>query len=90
LRRQERIFAIQRKDEHALLAIFREELKGYEEPSDIQTVLDYAEPYLPAFGVNGEVVINVGKAVYFARKGLDGVIDIGPFSSMNGIVGEAV
>ncbi len=81
---------IQRKDEHALLAIFREEFQGYEEPADIQDVLDYAEPYLPASGVNGEVVVNVGKAVYFARKGLDGVIDISPFSCMNGIVGEAV
>jgi predicted nucleotide-binding protein (sugar kinase/HSP70/actin superfamily) len=52
-------------------------------------VLDYAEPYLPSFGANGEMVLNVGKAVYFARKGLDGVIDISPFTCMNGIVGEA-
>jgi predicted nucleotide-binding protein (sugar kinase/HSP70/actin superfamily) len=81
---------IQRKDEHALIALFKEDFQGYEEPNDIRVVLDFAEPYLPAFGVNGEMVLNVGKAVYFARKGLDGVIDISPFSCMNGIVGEAV
>jgi predicted nucleotide-binding protein (sugar kinase/HSP70/actin superfamily) len=45
---------------------------------------------LPACGANGEMVVNVGKAVYFARKGLDGVIDISPFTCMNGIVGEAI
>ena len=81
---------IQHKDEHALQKLFREDFRGYEEPLDIQEVLDCAEPYLPAYGVNGEMVLNVGKAVYFARKGLDGVIDISPFTCMNGIVGEAV
>lgn len=81
---------IQRKDEHALTEMFHEDFRGYEEPEDVQEVLDYAEPYLPAAGANGEMVLNVGKAVYFARKGLDGVIDISPFTCMNGIVGEAV
>ncbi len=81
---------VQRKDEHALLAMFKEDFHGYEEPHEIQVVLDGAEPYLPALGANGEMVVNVGKAVYFAHKGLDGVIDISPFSCMNGIVGEAV
>lgn len=81
---------IQRKDEHTLLAMFKDDFRGYEEPHEIQVVLDGAEPYLPALGANGEMVVNVGKAVYFAHKGLDGVIDISPFSCMNGIVGEAV
>ncbi len=81
---------IQRKDEHALTEMFHEDFRGYEEPEDVQEVLDYAKPYLPAAGANGEMVLNVGKAVYFARKGLDGVIDISPFTCMNGIVGEAV
>jgi predicted nucleotide-binding protein (sugar kinase/HSP70/actin superfamily) len=34
--------------------------------------------------------VNVGKAIFFAKKGLDGVIDISPFACMNGIVGEAL
>jgi predicted nucleotide-binding protein (sugar kinase/HSP70/actin superfamily) len=32
----------------------------------------------------------VGKSVYLHRKGADGVLDINPFSCMNGIVSEAV
>lgn len=81
---------IQHKDGQALQSSFREDFRGYEEPQDIQEVLDYAQPYLPASGVNGEMVLNVGKAVYFAHQGLDGVVDISPFTCMNGIVGEAV
>ncbi len=81
---------IQHKDERALISLFKEDFQGYQEPNDMQVILDLAEPYLPASGANGEMVVNVGKAVYFARKGLDGVIDISPFSCMNGIVGEAL
>jgi predicted nucleotide-binding protein (sugar kinase/HSP70/actin superfamily) len=81
---------IQHKDERALSSLFKEDFQGYQEPNSMQDILDFAEPYLPAAGANGEMVVNVGKAVYFARKGLDGVIDISPFSCMNGIVGEAL
>lgn len=80
----------QHKDEHALLSLFKEDFQGYEEPADIGETLAYAEPYLPPLGANGEMVINIGKAVYFAKKGADGVIDISPFTCMNGIVCEAI
>jgi len=80
----------QRKDEHALVSLFKEDFRGYEEPEDIGEILAFAEPYLPPLGANGEMVVNVGKAVYFAKKGVDGVIDISPFTCMNGIVGEAI
>ena len=36
------------------------------------------------------MVVNVGKVVHLARKGVDGIIDISPFTCMNGIVCEAV
>jgi predicted nucleotide-binding protein (sugar kinase/HSP70/actin superfamily) len=81
---------IQRKDEHELTSLFREDFQGYEEPKDVREVLAFAEPYLPAAGANGEMVVNVGKSIYFARKGVDGVIDISPFSCMNGIICEAI
>lgn len=80
---------IQHRDEKVLLEPFREEFAGYEEP-DIHEVLRYAEPYLPPGGAMGEMVLNVGKAVYLARKGVDGIIDISPFTCMNGIVSEAI
>ena len=80
----------QRADEHALLAPFREDFRGYEEPHDIREVLDLGEPYLPVWGVMGEMVLSAGKAAYLARKGADGVVDISPFTCMNGIVSEAI
>lgn len=79
----------QHQDEHALLSLFKEDFCGYEEP-DIRETLALTEPYLPPLGANGEMVLNIGKAVYFAKKGADGVIDISPFTCMNGIVGEAI
>ena len=80
----------QRKDEHALTSLFREDFHGYEEPSSIREVLGFAEPYLPPLGANGEMVVNAGNCVYFARHGADAVVDISPFTCMNGIVCEAI
>jgi len=82
---------IQRKDEHALLAPFEEDFAGYQEPHDVyEDVLKPAWPYLPADGTLGEMVLSVGKAIYLYDKGADGIIDISPFSCMNGIVSESV
>ncbi len=81
--------AIQQADEHAILKPLHEDLKGYEEP-DVERVLAYSEPYLPAIGALGEMVLSVGKAIYLYEKGADGVIDISPFTCMNGIVCEAI
>ena len=38
----------------------------------------------------GEMTVSVGKAVYLYRKGVDGIVDISPFTCMNGIITEAV
>ena len=80
---------VQKRDEHVLLEPFRDDFVGYEEP-DIYEVLEAARPYLPREGAFGEMVLNVGKAVYLAKKGADGIIDISPFTCMNGIVCEAI
>jgi predicted nucleotide-binding protein (sugar kinase/HSP70/actin superfamily) len=83
--------AVQRRDEHQLLHPFAEDLVGYEEPHNVyEEVLKDAWPYLPADGALGEMVLSVGKGIYLYRKGGDGIIDISPFSCMNGIVSEAV
>jgi predicted nucleotide-binding protein (sugar kinase/HSP70/actin superfamily) len=81
---------VQLSDEHALMAPFHEDFDGYEEPGDIQEVLDLAWPYLPSNGALGEMVLSVGKAAYLAKKGADGIIDISPFTCMNGIVSESI
>jgi predicted nucleotide-binding protein (sugar kinase/HSP70/actin superfamily) len=83
--------AVQRRDEEKLLAPFREEFVGYEEPHDVyEDVLKPGWPYLPADGALGEMVLSVGKSVFLYGRGVDGIIDISPFSCMNGIVSEAV
>jgi predicted nucleotide-binding protein (sugar kinase/HSP70/actin superfamily) len=80
---------VQKRDEHVLMEPFKEDFLGCEEPP-IEVILDCARPYLPQDGALGEMVLNVGKVVYLAQKGADGVIDISPFTCMNGIVSEAI
>ncbi|HEX8985592.1 MAG TPA: hypothetical protein VF767_09180 [Bryobacteraceae bacterium] len=80
---------VQKHDEHVLLEPFHADFVGYEEP-DVSEVLEAARPYLPADGALGEMVLNIGKAICLAKKGVDGIIDISPFTCMNGIVCEAI
>ena len=80
---------VQKQDEHILIAPFEEDFAGREEP-DIYEILECARPYLPREGAFGEMVLNVGKTVYLAKKGAAGIIDISPFTCMNGIVCEAI
>jgi len=81
---------VQHQYEKTLLAPVAEDFRGYEEPHDIRVVLGYSEPYLPAEGALGEMTLSVGKAIYLYHKGADGIIDISPFTCMNGITSEAV
>ncbi|MFC1692499.1 hypothetical protein ACFL1R_03230 [Candidatus Latescibacterota bacterium] len=81
---------IMKKDEHKLLEPFHEDFRGYEEPSDISILTDYAEPYLPSSGALGEMSLSLGRSGYCYNKGIDGIVDISPFSCMNGIVSESV
>jgi len=81
----------QRRDEDALLKPFAEDFVGYEEPHDLyHDLLKPGWPYLPADGALGEMALSIGKSLYLHGKGADGIIDISPFSCMNGIVSEAV
>jgi hypothetical protein len=80
---------IQHSDEHALIAPFHEDFVGYEEP-EVEEIIELAWPYLPVCGAQGEMVLSVGRAAYLALHGADGVIDISPFTCMNGIVSEAI
>jgi predicted nucleotide-binding protein (sugar kinase/HSP70/actin superfamily) len=81
---------VQQRDEHAILDVFGDDFAGYEEPHDIREVMEFARPYLPPEGALGEMMLSVGKTVYLHRKGVDGILDINPFSCMNGIVSEAI
>ncbi len=81
---------VQVHDEHQLLAPLRGRFKGYEDPENIKSLAQNAFPYLPYYGALGEMVLNTGGAIHYFRKGADGIIDISPFTCMNGIVCEAV
>ena len=80
---------VQRLDEHALAEPFHHDFEGYDEPP-IEEVLELAWPYLPANGALGEMVLSIGKAAWLAKNGADGIIDISPFTCMNGIVSESI
>ncbi len=80
---------VQHRDERRLLEPFAEDFRGYEEPG-VDEVVDAARPYLPVDGALGEMVLNVGRAIRLAAQGVDGIVDISPFTCMNGIVCEAV
>ena len=80
---------VQRHDEHQLYRVFKQDLRGREEPP-VDKVLEFSQPYLPHTGALGEMTLSVGKAVCHYHQGCDGVADISPFTCMNGIVTEAV
>jgi predicted nucleotide-binding protein (sugar kinase/HSP70/actin superfamily) len=80
---------IQRKDEEALFELFEDVFHGYEEPH-VTELLELARPYLPQAGAMGEMVLSTGGSIYLHGKGADGIVDISPFTCMNGIVTEAI
>jgi predicted nucleotide-binding protein (sugar kinase/HSP70/actin superfamily) len=80
----------QHADEAALRAPFAEDFLGYEEAEDVREILQAGARYLPQHGAVGEMVLSAGKVDRFFRMGADGLIDISPFSCMNGIVSEAL
>jgi len=80
---------VQHLDEKRLLAPFHK-LFAHRPEAGIEEVLAYSRPYLPQHMALGEMTINAGKAIAFYHAGCDGVVDISPFTCMNGIVTEVV
>jgi predicted nucleotide-binding protein (sugar kinase/HSP70/actin superfamily) len=81
---------IQAADERALWAPFVADFAGYEDPHDIRAVLQAGAPYLPYTGASGEMALSAGKVSHLFQRGVDGILDVSPFSCMNGIVCEAL
>ncbi|RQW10200.1 hypothetical protein EH222_02865 [candidate division KSB1 bacterium] len=82
--------AVMRHDENAIVRLFEHDFRGFEEPHHVRETLELARPYLPREGSRGEMVMSMGKALWYYKKGAAGVIDISPFTCMNGIITEAV
>ena len=77
-------------DEARMLALFRQDFFDYPEPRHTTQLLALSEPYLPREGSHGEMVLSTARTIWYHRQGAHGVIDISPFTCMNGIVCEAV
>ncbi len=76
------------KDEKALLKDFKEMFA--QRPDLTLTKCSSAPvPYLPQSGALGAWYPTGGTIAYY-RRGVDGVVDISPFTCMNGIVTEAI
>jgi len=81
---------VQLADERAIHRPWHDDFVGYEDPHSVRDVLELSRPYLPCTGALGEMVLSTGTSIYMHGKGADGIIDISPFSCMNGIVTQAV
>jgi predicted nucleotide-binding protein (sugar kinase/HSP70/actin superfamily) len=77
------------RDEKALMKDFEHYFSRRPEPH-VDEVLEMAHPYLPQAGALGEMVLSTGGAIAYYRRGADGIVDISPFTCMNGIVTEAI
>jgi predicted nucleotide-binding protein (sugar kinase/HSP70/actin superfamily) len=82
--------AVQRKEEHSLARVFEEDLRGREEPHSVWEIVKAGEKYIPAHAALGEMILSVGKASWYQKKNCAGMVDISPFTCMNGIVAEAL
>lgn len=80
---------VMRSDENALMEDFEEVFEHHRDPH-VREILAYGHPYLPREGALGEMVLSTGGAIYLYHQGADGIVDISPFTCMNGIVTEAV
>jgi len=80
---------VMHSDENALLEQFEDVFESHRDPH-VHEILEYGHPYLPREGALGEMVISTGGAIYLYHQGADGIVDISPFTCMNGIVTEAI
>jgi predicted nucleotide-binding protein (sugar kinase/HSP70/actin superfamily) len=81
---------VQRRNEHDLAAPFSEMLTGWEEPPSVREIVDRGGRYIEPHAAMGEMILNLGRASWLFDKGADGMVDISPFSCMNGIICESI
>lgn len=78
----------QRRDEHKMEEIFHGLVRNLKEPT-IEETMKLASPYVhPSF--EGETILSIGKAEDFYRKGVSGLVSVGPFTCMPGTIVTAL
>lgn len=78
----------QRRDERKMEEIFHGLVRNLKEPT-IEETMQLAAPYVhPSF--EGETILSMGKAKDFYRKGVSGIVSVGPFTCMPGTIVTAL
>lgn len=70
------------RDEHHLFAATLPYLEGYDDIGPAEVIENGSRYVHPSFG--GETICSMGKAVDFARRGVDGIVNVIPFNCMPG------
>lgn len=78
----------QKKDEHRMEEIFRGLVKNFHEPT-IEETMAMASPYVH-HSFEGETILSIGKSEDFYRKGVSGLVSVGPFTCMPGTIVTAL
>jgi predicted nucleotide-binding protein (sugar kinase/HSP70/actin superfamily) len=81
---------VQHREEQRLHEIFADALIGWDEPEQIGELLKLGQPYIEPHAALGEMILNLSKSVWLHRHGADGILDLSPFSCMNGVACEAI
>jgi predicted CoA-substrate-specific enzyme activase len=76
------------RDEHELFTAALPYLEGFEEAHP-EEVVDLGTRYVNKY-FGGEAILSMGKSEDFARKGIDGIVSVGPFNCMPSIVVSAL
>jgi len=71
------------RDEHQLFAATLPYLEGLEDIGAREVIANGARYVHPSFG--GEAICSMGKAMDFAQRGLDGIVNVIPFNCMPGM-----
>ena len=71
------------RDEHHLFAATLPYLEGLDDIGPREVIENGSRYVHPSFG--GEAICSMGKAVDFARRGLDGIVNVTPFNCMPGM-----
>jgi predicted nucleotide-binding protein (sugar kinase/HSP70/actin superfamily) len=79
---------IQRWDERSLEETFHGALRNHREPTT-KEILKEAKPYLDS-SFEGEAILSIGKTSDFIKKGVDGIINVMPFTCMPGTIVNAL
>lgn len=78
----------QKRDEHAMEEVFEGLVRNAKEPS-IKETLRLASPYVHD-SFEGETILSIGKSEDFYRKGVSGIVSVGPFTCMPGTIVTAI